>query len=441
MNRSSGGRGVRSPYLALLPLRFFLGVTFLYAGLDKLLDPTFLQATGRGSIGAQMTAWVDISPIGGLVQTFLPYAVPVGLAIAFAEVCIGIGAVLGLAYRLSAIGGMLLSLLFFLTASWAVRPYYLGNDLPYAVGWATLALAGSGGMLTVDAWLSGRASRARVGGPADGRTRQRRLILRAGVLAFLGLCVAGIATLAQAALGGRSGGGPAASPSPSVGAEGSPSIAPSAVGRSFAVVRTVAIDLANCVPVDVPEPVDRIAVAVSHADCLALTIAVGTARRKAPRTHRRRHGVAPGGLPGSVHERSRDPVEAGGWTLRRVRYGLHPRRLHGRVRSVLGLPRLPLPLSDLRSCAEREGHRRTHLHPLDGISHRGRPGRRNHTAGRGVGQRSCGERRNWSGRRDSNPRHPAWKASAPPTELLPLVALMVDGSTRVSESTACAQAS
>ena len=29
-------------------------------------------------------------------------------------------------------------------------------------------------------------------------------------------------------------------------------------------------------------------------------------------------------------------------------------------------------------------------------------------------------KRGWSGRRDSNPRHPAWKASALPTELLPL---------------------
>src|SRR5262245_1180457 len=28
-------------------------------------------------------------------------------------------------------------------------------------------------------------------------------------------------------------------------------------------------------------------------------------------------------------------------------------------------------------------------------------------------------RRGWSGRRDSNPRRPAWKAGAPPTELLP----------------------
>src|SRR5881628_2149610 len=37
----------------------------------------------------------------------------------------------------------------------------------------------------------------------------------------------------------------------------------------------------------------------------------------------------------------------------------------------------------------------------------------------------------WSGRRDSNPRHPAWKARALPTELLPLKSLsykrMVEG--------------
>src|SRR3954453_19071933 len=224
MNRSSGGRGARAPYLALLRLRFFLVFTFLYAGLDKLFDPAFLQESGRGSIGAQMAAWVDISPIGGVVQTFLPYAVPVGMAIAFAEICVGTGAIVGLAYRLSALGGMLLSLLFFLTASWAIHPYYLGNDLPYAVGWGTLALVGSGGMLTLDAWLGGRASAARVGGPADGMVRQRRLILRAGVLALLALCVAGIAAVAQIVFGGS--GRPAVGPSPSPGVGASPSPPP-----------------------------------------------------------------------------------------------------------------------------------------------------------------------------------------------------------------------
>src|SRR5262249_56625017 len=127
-------------YVALLPLRFFLAATFIYAGLDKLFDPAFLQPAGRGSIGAQMAGWVEVSPIGGLVSAFLPYAVPIGLLIAFAELCVGIGGLIGLAYRLAALGGTILSLLFFLTASWAVHPFYLGNDLPYAVGWGTLFL-------------------------------------------------------------------------------------------------------------------------------------------------------------------------------------------------------------------------------------------------------------------------------------------------------------
>ncbi len=33
---------------ALLPLRVFLGVTFVYAGLDKLTDPAFFAASGTG---------------------------------------------------------------------------------------------------------------------------------------------------------------------------------------------------------------------------------------------------------------------------------------------------------------------------------------------------------------------------------------------------------
>src|SRR4051794_31061011 len=140
----------RGPYAALLPLRFALGAAFLYAGLDKLLDPDFLQATGRASIGTQMQGWVLASPLGWLIAAVLPYAVPIGLGIALAEIAVGLGTLLGLAYRLAAFGGALLSLLFFLTASWAVRPLSLGNDLPYALGWLTLGLAGSGGLWVLD---------------------------------------------------------------------------------------------------------------------------------------------------------------------------------------------------------------------------------------------------------------------------------------------------
>jgi thiosulfate dehydrogenase (quinone) large subunit len=211
--------------VALLPLRFIFGLTFLYAGLDKLLDPTFLHDSGRGSIGAQMAAWVAVSPLGDLISAFLPYAVPVGLAIAMAELCVGIGALIGLAYRLAALGGLLLSLLFLLTASWAVRPFYLGNDLPYAAGWLTLFLAGSGGLLTVDAWLGARARRRQVLGVRPPRfSRERRIILRAAALGAVAVCVASVAAVLEVALGTSDDDvrGPTVSPTPTIGG-GSPS--------------------------------------------------------------------------------------------------------------------------------------------------------------------------------------------------------------------------
>ena len=73
--------------LALLPLRAFLGVTFVYAGVDKLIDPNFLQATGPGSIGSQLDGFVKVSPIAPLVQIFgQPFPVAVGLLIAITEI-------------------------------------------------------------------------------------------------------------------------------------------------------------------------------------------------------------------------------------------------------------------------------------------------------------------------------------------------------------------
>lgn len=47
-----GGRRETATRYALLPLRVFLGVTFVYAGIDKLTDPRFLAASGPGSVGS-----------------------------------------------------------------------------------------------------------------------------------------------------------------------------------------------------------------------------------------------------------------------------------------------------------------------------------------------------------------------------------------------------
>ncbi len=178
------------PALALLPLRIFLGGMFLYAGLDKLLDPAFLRSTGPGSIGDQLLAFERVSPLAPLIHVVGdPFPVAVGLGIALLEIAIGLGALLGIAYRWVAVAGAGLSLLFFLTASWSTRPFYLGADLPYAVGWATLALAGHGGLLALDDWLARRALAPSGSSAVD---PDRRRILELGLLAGASLAVATI---------------------------------------------------------------------------------------------------------------------------------------------------------------------------------------------------------------------------------------------------------
>jgi thiosulfate dehydrogenase [quinone] large subunit len=132
---------------ALLPVRFFFGITFVYAGLDKIVDPAFFDPNSPTSITAQLAAFARTSPVAFLIKPIEPIAVVIGLLIALAEIAIGLGALSGLLFRLAATGGALLSLLFFLTASWATHPYYYGPDLPYAFGWLALAIGGTSGLL------------------------------------------------------------------------------------------------------------------------------------------------------------------------------------------------------------------------------------------------------------------------------------------------------
>ncbi|WP_030681645.1 DoxX family protein [Streptomyces sp. NRRL B-1347] len=140
---------------ALLPLRIFLGVTFIYAGLDKLTDSAFMKASGAGSIGDQMRNIRDISAIPELVDLALKSPVGFGYAIALGELAVGIGTLIGLLARIAALGGALISLSLWLTMSWSAEPYYYGNDLAYLMAWLPLVLAGAA-FLSVDAWLAQR---------------------------------------------------------------------------------------------------------------------------------------------------------------------------------------------------------------------------------------------------------------------------------------------
>ena len=142
--------------IVLLPLRLFLGITFLYAGIQKLTDPQFFNPSATGFIGRQIMAFAQGSPIHDiLLHLALPHAVIFGAFIALGEIAIGIGTLLGFLFRPAAFFGMLLSLLFFLSASWHVYPYFYGADIVFFFAWTPLLLAGpsGSGLPSIDAVL------------------------------------------------------------------------------------------------------------------------------------------------------------------------------------------------------------------------------------------------------------------------------------------------
>lgn len=161
LNGVRGWRDSATRY-SLLPLRIFLGVTFVYAGLDKITNSAFLKSGGAGSIGDTMRAARGSAAIPALIDLALKNPVGFGVAIALGELAVGIGTLLGLFGRLAALGGALISLSLWLTVSWASKPYYYGNDLAYLMAWLPLVLAGTS-YFSVDAALRSRR-RARTGG-------------------------------------------------------------------------------------------------------------------------------------------------------------------------------------------------------------------------------------------------------------------------------------
>jgi thiosulfate dehydrogenase (quinone) large subunit len=154
INQQSWWKTLRISERVLLPLRVFLGITFLYAGIQKLTDPQFFNPSATGFIGRQIMAFAHGSPIHSvLLHVVLPHAVFFGLLIALGEIAIGIGTLVGFLFRPAAFFGMLLSLMFFLSASWHVYPYFYGADIVFFFAWTPLLLAGpfGSGLPSIDA--------------------------------------------------------------------------------------------------------------------------------------------------------------------------------------------------------------------------------------------------------------------------------------------------
>jgi thiosulfate dehydrogenase (quinone) large subunit len=141
---------------ALLPLRAFLGFTFVFAGLQKLANPGFFDASNPASIQAQMAGAALRSPVHSLISPLTHVAVPLGIVIALGEVAVGLGTLVGLWARAAAVGGLLISLMLFLTVSYHSSPYYTGSDIVFVFAFMPLIVAGAGGVLSADSILENR---------------------------------------------------------------------------------------------------------------------------------------------------------------------------------------------------------------------------------------------------------------------------------------------
>jgi thiosulfate dehydrogenase (quinone) large subunit len=180
-------RLIDDPLWVLLPLRAFLAVVFLYAGLSKVADRRFLDSSEPTSMHQTTQAIKAGSPIGGLLGPVIDHSFAFGLLMACAELAVGIGIALGLFTRVAAVGGVLLTFSLFLTVSWQSNPWYTGADIVYVFALTPLILAGRT-PLSVDDWL------ARTYPPDDEQLPMRRAIL-AGGAAVLGLVALGVASL------------------------------------------------------------------------------------------------------------------------------------------------------------------------------------------------------------------------------------------------------
>ena len=124
-------------------------------------------------------------------------------------------------------------------------------DLPFAIGWITLALAGTGGMFTVHAWLPSSGSE---GTPREQRQRRlaaargrpmpeaddgvtRRAVLEAGLIGAAALILASLGAVVGPILRGRDASALGSSSGPSTGLSGA-SAAPVTTADAGAAVTT-----------------------------------------------------------------------------------------------------------------------------------------------------------------------------------------------------------
>ena len=125
-----------------------------------------------------------------------------GVGVAVVEIAIGLLALVGRFTREAAVGGLVLSVVLFLTASWHTVPYFLGSDIVFAFAWLPFALAGAADQPALDnrpARELRLRRRGRVLVPETGALLTRR----AALLQALGFTAAATGALAGVSVAAR----------------------------------------------------------------------------------------------------------------------------------------------------------------------------------------------------------------------------------------------
>ena len=199
--------------LALFPVRLFLGLTFVYGGIQKLSDPGYLHPGAPTYIGTQLHGFANGTPGGFLLRALaIPHPRLAGVGVALVEIAIGLLVTTGVLTRPGAAVGLALNLLLFLTNSWHTYPYFMGSDIVFVFAWLPFVLVGTSRQPTLAPVLR-RLALARTGAHGArldtrraGRHRpepvalERDLTRRQAIGAALGITGAATAAIALLAL-------------------------------------------------------------------------------------------------------------------------------------------------------------------------------------------------------------------------------------------------
>lgn len=224
--------------MALLPVRGFLGVTFIYAGIQKLSDPGFLHKGAATYIGTQLHNFANGTPGGFILRAFaIPHPALAGVGVALLEILVGLLVLVGLATRGAAAVGLALNLLLFLTNSWKTSPYFLGSDIVFVFAWLPFVLIGARSQPALDHSLDAlvaQRSRRRSTGSGPALTRRALVVRGIGFTAVGSAAIGGLSALfrgsyiAPASLGGgaKTAGGSRPNPTHSASRGAAPSTTP-----------------------------------------------------------------------------------------------------------------------------------------------------------------------------------------------------------------------